>query len=396
MLTVGDRTVSEQAAEQVKIYKGLDGVVIDESKKSLVNGTEGKLIYSGYKIEDLAANALYEEVVYLLWEGRLPTRAEFDTLRAEIAAAAALPEPVMNFLLNAPKDADPMSVLRTAVSLLGLYDADENVNTPDANKRKAKRLTGQVTTIVANWPRIRKGEAPIAPNPDYTVAENYVYMLNGQQPPEPTAVSMINAFLVLLTEHGMNASTFSARVTLSTGANMYNAIISAIGTLSGPAHGGANTEAMKMFLEIGTVENVGPWFDKYIKSGERRIMGIGHRVYKALDPRAAVLRTRAEELSKATGNEVWFQIADQLADLARADQYFIERNLYPNVDYFSAIALYTLRIDVDMFTPLFAMSRMAGWTAHIMEQAANNRLMRPEVKYTGPMDLEWTGFEQRG
>lgn len=387
--------MAEQAAEQVVIHKGLDGIVIDESTKSLVNGTEGKLIYSGYKIEDLAANALYEEVVYLLWEGHLPTQAEFAKLRSEIASAAALPQPVMDFLMGAPKDGNPMDVLRTAVSMLGLYDADAGDNSPAANRRKATRLTGQVATIVANWPRIRSGKDTIAPNPDYNLAENYVYMLTGQQPPEASAVNMINAFLVLLTEHGMNASTFSARVTLSTGADMHSAIVTAIGTLSGPAHGGANTEAMKMFLEIGSPDNVQAWFDENIKSGKRRIMGIGHRVYKALDPRAAVLRTRAEELSQATGNSKWFEIAVKLADLARQDDYFIERNLFPNVDYFSAIALYTLDIDTDMFTPLFAMSRMAGWTAHIMEQAANNRLMRPDVKYTGAMDLEWKPIGER-
>lgn len=388
--------MGEQAAVQPKIYKGLDGVIIDESKKSLVNGTEGKLIYAGYKIEDLAAHAIYEEVVYLLWEGRLPTRSEYEQLRSEIAAESGLPQPVKDFLLNAPKQGDPMDVLRTAVSMLALYDPDAGDNSPEANKRKAKRITGQVVNIVGNQQRLRQGGELLEPNPAFTLAENYVYLLNGQTPPEPTAVNMINAFMVLLTEHGMNASTFSARVTLSTGADMHSAIVAAIGTLSGPAHGGANTEAMKMFLEVGSADNVQTWFDENIKSGKRRIMGIGHRVYKALDPRAAVLKGRAEALANATGNSEWYRVAVGLADLARADQYFIERNLYPNVDYYSAIALYTLNIDVEMFTPLFAMSRMAGWTAHIMEQAATNRLMRPDVLYTGPVDLEYVEIDQRG
>ncbi|MGQ9907207.1 MAG: citrate/2-methylcitrate synthase [Candidatus Flexifilum sp.] len=381
--------------EDVVIHKGLDNVVVDESRLSLVNGTEGKLIYSGYKIEDLAANALYEEVVFLLWEGRLPKAAELEALRAEIAAGAVVPEPVMKQMQEYPKDADPMAVLRTAVSLLGLYDPDSEDSSPAANRRKAARLTGQVTTLVAAWPRIRKGLPPIAPKPDLNLAQNFIYMLTGDEP-EPNAVNAINAFMVLLTEHGMNASTFVARATTSTKSDMHSAIVSAIGTLKGPLHGGANTEAMRMFMEIGSPDNVVNWFNTYIKTGEKRIMGIGHRVYKALDPRAAVLRERAEALAKASGNQQWFEIAVKLADLARSDQYFIERNLYPNVDYYSAIVLYTLNIDVDMFTPLFALSRMAGWTAHVMEQTANNRLMRPDVKYIGPMDLPWVPLSERG
>jgi citrate synthase len=247
---------------------------------------------------------------------------------------------------------------------------------------------------VAAWPRIRKGLEVVQPRTDLTLAENFLYMLNGEMPSRE-ATDAINAFMVLLTEHGMNASTFSARVTVSTGADMHSAIVSAIGTLSGPAHGGANTEAMRMFMEIGSPDTVETWFNENIKSGKRRIMGIGHRVYKALDPRAGVLYQRAKELAAGSENAAWFEIAEKLANLARADQYFIERNLYPNVDYYSAIVLYTLDIDVDMFTPLFALSRMAGWTAHIMEQMANNRLMRPDVLYTGPMDLEWTSIDTR-
>ena len=380
--------------EQVKVHKGLDGIVIDESRLSLVNGSEGKLIYSGYKIEDLAAHALYEEVVYLLWEGRLPTASELEQLRQEIAAAATVPEPVLEHLKQYPPKADPMAVMRTAVSMLALYDPDSETYTPEANRRKATRLTGQAVTLAAAWPRVRKGLQPIAPHTDLTLAANFMYMLEDKEPNQAD-VDAINTFMVLLTEHGMNASTFSARVTLSTGSDMHSAIVSAIGTLKGPAHGGANTEAMKMFMEIGEPSNVENWFNENIKSGKRRIMGIGHRVYKALDPRAAVLHERAEAISRGARTSKWYEIADQLANMARADSYFIERNLYPNVDYFSAIVLYTLGIDVDMFTPLFAMSRMAGWTAHIMEQAANNRLVRPDVLYTGPMDLPWLPMEER-
>lgn len=374
--------------------KGLDGVSIGDSRLSLVNGTEGKLIYAGYKIEDLAAYALYEEVVYLLWEGKLPNATELETLRASIAENAGIPEEVMALLHTFPKDADAMAMLRTATSALALYDADSENYSLDSLRRKSVRLTGQVTTLSAAWMRIRKGLAPVAPRKDLTLAANFMYMVNGAEP-ESTAVDAINAYMVLLTEHGMNASTFAARVTVSTGSDMHSAIVSAMGTLKGPAHGGANTEAMLQFMEIGEVANVEPWFTQNIKNGDRRIMGIGHRVYKALDPRAAVLRERSEALAKASGNTKWFEIADNLANLALADSYFIERRLYPNVDYFSAIALYTLDIDVDMFTPLFAMSRMAGWTAHIVEQVTSNRLIRPSVDYVGPMDLEWKAIQDR-
>ena len=381
-------------SEEVIIHKGLDNVVIDESRLSLVNGTEGKLIYSGYKIEDLAEHALYEEVVFLLWNNRLPTAAELESLRAEIAAAAEVPAAVMAMLQSMPKDADPMAVLRTAASALALYDTDSEDSSPEANRRKAARITGQVTSLVAAWPRIRKGIAPIAPRKDLNLAQNFMYMLRGTEP-EVDAVNAINAFMVLLTEHGMNASTFVARATTSTKSDMHSAIVSAIGTLKGSLHGGANTEAMKVFLEIGDPAKVDEWFQTEIKQKGGKIMGIGHRVYKALDPRAAVLYDRAEKLARSSGNGKWFDIADKLAKLARADQYFIDRRLYPNVDYYSAIVLYTLELDVDMFTPLFAMSRMAGWTAHIMEQTANNRLMRPDVLYTGATDLEWVDVEKR-
>jgi citrate synthase len=374
--------------------KGLEGVVVAESRTSLVNGQEGKLVYDGYSIETLAENALFEEVAYLLWNERLPNRTELENLRSSIAAEAVIPDGVMAQLKAYPKDADPMAVLRTAVSALALYDPDSEDNSPEANRRKAIRLTGQITTICAAWDRIRKGKEPIAPRKDLNLAQNFVYMLTGDEP-DKTASDAINTYLVLLAEHGMNASTFASRVTVATGSDMHSGIVSGIGTLKGPAHGGANAEAMRMFLEIGEPENVKPWFQKNIKEGDRRIMGIGHRIYKALDPRAAILERHAEALAKSSGNLKWFQIAKNLADTARADQYFIDRKLYPNVDYYSAILLYTIDLDVDMFPPLFAMSRIVGWTAHIMEQYANNRLIRPDVDYVGPMGLSWVPVDQR-
>ncbi len=379
-------------AEQAK--KGLEGIVVADSVTSLVNGAEGKLIYEGYKIEDLAANALFEEVVYLLWNGRLPKAAELEALRKSIAEGAVLPDGVIQFLKSIPKDADPMFVTEAAVATLAFYDPDSSEVTIEATQRKAVRLTGQITTICAAWDRIRKGEEPVAPRADLNLAQNFVYMLSGTDPDKTTS-DAINVYLVLLAEHGMNASTFTSRVVTATGSDIHSAIVAAIGALKGPSHGGANAEAMRMFVEIGEPENVQPWFDKNIKNGDRRIMGIGHRIYKALDPRAAILREHAERLAQSSGNTKWFQIADDLANAALADEYFISRRLYPNVDYFSAILLYTINLDIDMFPPLFAMSRIAGWSAHVIEQMKNNRLIRPDVNYVGPMGLEWTPISER-
>jgi len=376
------------------IKKGLEGAVVANSRLSLVNGAEGKLIYGGYPIEVLADKALFEEVIYLLWEGRLPTGPEMETLRQAIASDAGLPDGMLEQLKQYPKDANPMAVLRTAVSALALFDKDAEDNSTAANRRKAIRLTGQITSLCAAWDRIRKGKAPIAPRKDLNLAQNYIYMLTGSEP-DRTATDAINVYLVLLAEHSMNASTFAGRVTVATGSDMHSGVVSAIGTLKGPAHGGANAEAMEQFLEIGDPANVQAWFEREIKHGNRRIMGIGHRVYKALDPRAAILRKHALALATSTGNTKWFEIAETLVNLARADDYFIERKLYPNVDYYSAILLSTIDIDVDMFTPLFAMSRIAGWTAHIMEQFSDNRLIRPDSNYIGPIDLEWTPLDRR-
>jgi citrate synthase len=379
-------------AEAVK--RGLEGVVVAESKTSFIDGAEGRLIYAGYKIEDLAANALFEEVTFLLWNYRLPNAGELEALRKSIADEAALPDAIIDHMKDYPRDASAMAVLRTVVSLLGLYDPDSEDLGLDAARRKAVRLTGQITTACAAWVRIAQGEEPIAPRADLNLAQNFVYMITGKDP-DPAATDAVNVYLVLLAEHGMNASTFTSRVVTATGADMHSAVVAAIGALKGPSHGGANSEAMKMFLEIGEPDNVEAWFKKEIKEGSRRIMGIGHRVYKAFDPRASVLKDKAKALASESGNTKWFEIARRLEETARADEYFIERNLYPNVDYYSAIVLYTLKLDIDMFTPLFAMSRIAGWTAHIIEQLQQNRLIRPQLTYTGEMDLSWTPVSDR-
>ncbi|MBZ0300760.1 MAG: citrate/2-methylcitrate synthase, partial [Anaerolineae bacterium] len=329
-----------------------------------------------------------------LWNGRLPDAEELETLRKSIAESAVLPVGLLTLMSQYPTDADPMAVLEAAVASLAFYDPDAKDPSIEAARRKAVRLTGQITSICAAWNRLRKGLKPFAPRADLTLAQNFMYMLTGEAP-DQTASDAVNVYLVLLAEHGMNASTFTARVITGTNSDIHSAVVGAIGALKGPSHGGANAAAMQMFLDIGDPDRVADWFQREVKQGKRRIMGIGHRVYKALDPRAAVLKQHAEALAKSSGNSQWFDIADRLEKAALADDFFIERKLYPNVDYYSAILLYTIDLDVDMFPPLFAMSRIAGWSAHILEQMADNRLIRPRANYTGPQNLVWVPLNER-
>lgn len=373
---------------------GLEGVVIGETRTSLVDGIAGKLSYAGYGIEDLAANASFEEVVFLLWRNRLPLAAELEALRLEIARSAALPEPLLAVLRAFPRAADPMAVLEAAVAALAFHDADAADNSLAAAQRKALRLTGQITTLCAAWNRIRVGDEPVAPRSDLSLAQNFLYMLNDALPDE-TAAAALDVYLVLLAEHGMNASTFTARVVTATDSDLHSAVVAAIGALKGPAHGGANSAAMHMFLEIAEPCRVAGWFREEVLGKRRRIMGIGHRVYKTLDPRANVLKQHSQALAASSGNGKWFDIAEKLEQAARADDFFIQRRLFPNVDYYSAILLYTIELDVDMFTPLFVMSRIAGWSAHIFEQKRNNRLIRPKADYVGPQDLAWEPLDAR-
>ncbi len=373
---------------------GLEGAVVADITTSYIDGGIGKLVYAGYPIEDLAETTSFEEILFLLFNTRLPNRAEYEELRAIVAGGAALPGPVIDMMKSLPADTPAMAVLRTATSMLSAFDADaENLSDKEVAKAKAFRLTGQLTAICAAWMRIAKIQEPIAPREDLSVAENFIYMMTGDEP-DATACAALNVYLVLLAEHGMNASTFAARVVTATGSDMHSAITAGIGALKGPAHGGANSEAMKMFIEIGDVDTVESWFQQNIKSGKRRIMGIGHRVYKSNDPRAAILRRHAEALAASSGQSKWLDIAVKLAETARADEYFVQRKLYPNVDYYSAILLYTLGLDIDMFTPLFAMARISGWSAHVIAQMGG-RLIRPKANYVGPLDLKFAPLDER-
>jgi len=379
-------------AEEQK--KGLEGVVVADTRLSRVQGDIGKLIYGGYDILDLADRTSFEEVIHLLWYGKLPNAAELDRLHRALAAEMALPDALIAMMKTYPKAAHPMAVLRTAVSTLGLYDPEAEDSSPEANQRKAIRLTAKMPTIIAAWARILAGQEPVAPRADLGIAANFVYMLHNAEP-NLTEVSAIDVYLVLHADHGMNASTFTSRVVTSTDGDMYSAVTAAIGSLKGPKHGGANEAAMRMFAEVSQAESVDKWFQEEVKGKGRRIMGIGHRVYKALDPRAVVLSKHAAALCQRNNRCELYNVAKRLADLAAADEYFIERKLYPNVDYYSAIVLDAVGIPTDMMTPMFAMSRIAGWSAHIIEQWADNRLIRPLDNYVGPQDLKWVPLAER-
>jgi citrate synthase len=375
------------------IAKGLEGIVIAETAISDVNGSVGTLEYRGFPIRDLALQASFEEIIYLLWNGELPNRSKLETFNAQLAAERALPDALIDIMQKLPNDATPMAAVRTAFSALGMFDSQADDNSVEANKRKAVRMTASMSTIVAAWERIRNGQAVVAPRADLSLAANFLYMLSGKEATE-AAVRALNIYLVLLADHGMNASTFAARVTTSTLSDMWSAITSAIGTLKGAVHGGANEMAMRQFIEIGDPENVDAWFDQTMTSA-MRIMGIGHRVYKTGDPRMFILKDQAKELADSAGDHRWYEIATRLEGKAMSHPYFMERKLFPNVEYYSAIVLYQTGIPVDQFTPMFAISRTPGWCAHILEQWQENRLIRPDVVYTGLHNQTWLPLEAR-
>ena len=375
-----------------EVKSGLEGVVVAQSRMSKVLGDVGRLIYSGYEIHDLAEQASFEEVAYMLWNCCLPTREQLDNFERDMIRRRGISFQVMDLVRSTPPEAHPMAALRTAVSGLALNDPEADDLSHESNLRKAGDMTAKMPTIIAAIDRTRKGLESLGPRDDLNHAANFLYMLHGRQPREIEARAM-NLYLVLLADHGFNASTFSARVTAATQSDMYSAVTSAIGTLKGPAHGGATEAAMKQLFDIGDVENVEAWF-KEARAQGRRIMGIGHRVYKVEDPRARHLRTMAAELAEQTDPK-WFQIAERLEGVARQDSYFIERDLYPNVDFYTAPMLYSLGIEPDLFTTMFAMSRVVGWTGHLLEQYADNRLIRPRSEYIGAMDLEWVPIDER-
>ncbi|HXU10230.1 MAG TPA: citrate synthase [Blastocatellia bacterium] len=368
---------------------GLEGIVAAESRLSDVNGEEGKLIYAGYDIHDLAEHATYEEVVYLLWHGKLPTRAALAELKEQLNAEAGLPSPIQTLISSLPKNANPMDVLRTIVSALSFYDPDGADNSEEANTRKAIRLTAKFPTIVTTFQRVRSGLPPVEPRKDLSVAGNFMFTLRGKEPDEIATRTMDVAF-VLHADHELNASTFAARVTAATLSDMYSAIVSAIGTLRGPLHGGANEGVIKNLLEIGSVEGVEQWvLDAFAQ--KKKIMGFGHRVYRTVDPRAIHLAEMSRKLGERIGETKWYEMSMKMQEVVLR-----EKHLNANVDFFSASTYYALGIPTDLFTPIFACSRISGWTAHVLEQFKNNRLIRPRAEYVGPRGLKYVPIEDRG
>lgn len=367
--------------------KGLEGVVATES--SICSIIDDQLAYAGYRIDDLAENASFEEVIYLLWNRELPNEEQLNELRSQLANEMEVPEPVIDHLRSYDlTKVHPMAALRTAISLLGLYDEEAEVMDPEANKRKAIRLQARVSTIVTAFSRLRQGKEPVKPRKDLTFAENFIYMLNGKEG-EPIEVEAIDKALVLHADHELNASTFTARVCVATLSDVYSGITSAISALKGPLHGGANEQVMAMLTEIGEEENAIPYVkDKLAK--KEKIMGMGHRVYRKGDPRAKFLKEMSKELTKLRGEEKWFRMSVKIEEYIKE-----EKGLPANVDFYSASVYHSLGIDHDLFTPIFAVSRMSGWLAHILEQYDNNRLIRPRADYTGYSLREFVPIDER-
>jgi citrate synthase len=377
-----------KSAATVKTPAGLEGVVAAESSIGDVDGINGVLIYQGIDIHDLAEHATFEEVVYLLWHGRLPKREELDALRRELAVSQKLPDEVLALMRQFPRDAEPMDALRTAVSALAFYDPQARDLSREGALRTAAKLTAQLPVVVATFERLRKGQEPVEPKPDFNLASNFLYMLKGEPPSEREA-HIFDVALILHADHELNASTFTSRVIAGTLADMYGAVTGAIAALSGPLHGGANTNVMKMLIEIGSPDRAEGWLREAL-ANKTKIMGFGHRVYKTEDPRSVWLRKFSKEMGEAHGETRWYEILERLRELM-----FREKKLYPNVDYYSGSVYYLMGVALDLFTPIFAVSRISGWTGHILEQYANNRLIRPRAEYVGPRDVSYVPIDER-
>lgn len=387
--------MSESAAPAAAAKGGLQGVVAAQSDICFIDGDAGRLVYRGYEIGDLVENSSFEEVAFLLWDGKLPNKTELATLKQQLAASMALPPHVLAVIKSLPPSTQPMDVLRTAVSALAGGDTDLTSNEAAANRRKAVRLTAQFPTIVTAYHRIRNNQQPIAPDPSLSIAGNFLYMMNGKKPHE-TLVRVMDAALVLHAEHGMNASTFTARVIAATLADMHASITGALGALKGPLHGGANEAVMHLLLQCGDADSA----ERKVKemlANKQKVPGFGHRVYRTFDPRATFLRKMSKQLGDAAGNSKWYEMSERLIPILRDTKKPTGEslNLNPNVDFFSASAYYTMDIPLDLFTPIFGVARVTGWAAHVMEQHKNNRIIRPTDDYTGPFGRKVEPIDQR-
>lgn len=358
--------------------RGLEGIVATTSGICWIDGEAGVLSYRGIDIHELAAKSTFEETTYLLWFGTLPTAAELEDFKQKLAATRTLPASVVTFLKTLPKEASVMEVLRTTVSLLGIGDPDDTDSSHDANVRKSFRLTSQIAMVVAYFDRIRKGKAIVEPDTTLSHAGNFLYMLTGEKP-IAEAEKAFDVALILHADHELNASTFAARVIAATLSDVHSAITGAIGALKGPLHGGANEAVMKLLYEIDAAGADPVEYVKNLLNNKVKVSGFGHRVYKTEDPRATHLRRMSKDLGTAAGNAKWYEMSEKIEGYVRG-----EKKLNANVDFYSASTYTTLGIDMDLFTPIFAVSRISGWAAHVIEQHDNNRLIRPRADYTGP------------
>jgi len=368
--------------------EGLEDIVAGTTSICFIDGKLGRLVYRGYDVADLVKGS-FEETTYLLWHEKLPTKAELDAFDAELRFHRAVPVGVLNTLKTLPRKGHPMNHLRTAVSMMGIFEVDGDDCSRQSEVAKALRLTAQFPTLVAAIYRISIGAEPIAPRPDLGHAANFLYMMFGKEQPE-LFVKAMDMGLILHADHEFNASTFTAREIASTLSDMHSAVVGAIGALKGPLHGGANEGVMRTLLEIGSLDKVEEWL-KAARAAKRKVMGFGHRVYKTKDPRAKILQKTSEEVGVATGNRSWFDMSVKLEELVLAG----EKPLYPNVDFYSASMYYQMNIPFELYTPIFAVSRIAGWTAHILEQHGHNRIIRPAAEYTGPEQLDYVAVEKR-
>lgn len=374
--------------ESTAASAGLRGVVAAQSAIGDVNGEQGILIYQGYDIHDLAEHSTFEEVVFLLWNGRLPRQEELDDLTAQIRANYKVPGEIIAGMKYMPKDADPMDVLRTCVSALDFYDREGHGTDRESAHAAAVKVTGQMGTLVAAWDRIRNGKDPITPDPSLSIAENFLYMLRGEKADADEA-RIFDIALILHADHELNASTFTTRVVAGTLADMYGAVTAGIAALAGPLHGGANTAVMKMLIEIDDPAKIDDWVDNAL-AAKRKIMGIGHAVYKTEDPRATWLRKFSKQMADKKGDQKWYEMSQRIEKLMNE-----KKGMFPNVDFYSASTYYLMGIPLDLFTPIFAVSRISGWTGHILEQYANNKLIRPRAEYIGARDQKYVPIAER-
>lgn len=366
---------------------GLEDIVVGDSKVCFIDGKRGLLLYRGYSIDELV-NCSFEETIHLLLFGDLPTKDQLARLKERLQAERKIPREVTAALMAVPHVGSPMGELRTAISMLALYDPDQDDMSPEANLRKAIRLIAQFPLVVACIYSLRTKRDLIQPSPSLGHAANFLYMIKGEVP-DPRTEKMFDVALTLHADHEYNASTFAARVTAATLSDFHSAIVSALGALKGPLHGGANEDVMKMLLSIGSVDNAESTIRDYF-AHKRKVPGFGHRVYKTMDPRAKILKEFSREVGARERESKWYEMSTRIEDLV-----IREKNLYPNVDFYSASTYWGLRIPIDLYTPIFSISRVVGWSAHVLEQYANNRLIRPMSEYVGPMDKKFVPIDQR-